>query len=40
MPSDDIERVIKAMDGRLFSVIGPEEFRKALAAILGEISRM
>jgi hypothetical protein len=40
MASDDIERVVKALDGRLFSVITPEDFRKALAAILGEISRM
>jgi hypothetical protein len=40
MASDDIERVTRALGGRIFSVITPEEFRKALAAILSEISRM
>jgi hypothetical protein len=39
-PPDDFEREVKSMDGRIFSVMGAEEFRKALASILGEISRM
>ena len=40
MPADDIERVVKALDGRLFSVQSPAEFRKAPATILAEISRL
>ncbi len=38
--TDDLERVLKPMGARVFRVSKPEEFRKALAAILGEIERM
>ncbi len=38
--TDDIERTLKPMGARVFHVSRPEEFRKALAAILDDISRM
>ena len=37
---DSLEGTLKPLDPRLFDVDSPEQFRKALAAILGEISRM
>jgi len=38
--TDDIERALKPMGARVFRVSKPEEFRKALAAILDEIGKM
>jgi len=38
--SDDLEGIIHSLDGRTFPVQTPEDFRKALATIIGEISRM
>jgi hypothetical protein len=40
MPADDLEHVVRSLDGRLFSVISPEEFRKAVATILSDVSRL
>jgi hypothetical protein len=37
---DSLEGTLKPLDPRLFDVETPEQFRKALAAILGEIARM
>ena len=38
--ADDLEHVVKSLDGRMYTVITPAEFRKVLAGILLEISRM
>ena len=38
--TDDLERLLKPMGARVFHVSRPEEFRKALAAILDELERM
>lgn len=38
--SDDIEHLLKPMRPRVFRVTRPEEFRKALGAILTEIAKM
>lgn len=38
--SDDLEHLLKPMGARVFRVSKPEEFRKAVAAILEEIERM
>jgi hypothetical protein len=38
--SDDLEHAIRSLDGRVFDVVTPEQFRKVLAGILLEISRM
>ncbi|MES1261599.1 MAG: hypothetical protein ABUS49_07685 [Acidobacteriota bacterium] len=38
--SDDLEHVVKSLDGRILDVITPEQFRRALAGILLEVSRM
>jgi len=38
--TDDLEHVLKPMGARVFRVSKPEEFRKALAAILDEIGKM
>lgn len=40
MPADNMEHIVKALAGRLFSVQNPAEFRKALATILAELSRL
>ncbi len=40
MPFDELERVVKLLDAKIYSVSTPEEFRKALAAIMSEIGRM
>ncbi len=40
MGTDDIVGILKPLKPRLFSVQTPEGFRKALAAILAELSRM
>ncbi len=40
MASDDLEHVIHSLDGRILNVITPEEFRKALATILQDVSRL
>jgi hypothetical protein len=37
---DSLEGTLKPLDPRLFDVETPEQFRKALAAILSDISRM
>ena len=38
--ADDIERLLKPMGARVFRVSKPEEFRRALGAILDEIAKM
>jgi thiamine pyrophosphate-dependent acetolactate synthase large subunit-like protein len=38
--TDDLEHVLKPMGARVFRVAKPEEFRKALGAILDEIAKM
>ena len=38
--TDSLERTVKPLDPRLFDVKDPLEFRKALASILIEISRL
>ncbi|HXE62515.1 MAG TPA: hypothetical protein VN519_03195 [Bryobacteraceae bacterium] len=38
MFADDIERILRPQGARIFRISSPEEFRKALAAILAEIS--
>jgi hypothetical protein len=38
--TDDLEHLLKPMGARVFRVSKPEEFRKALAAILDEIARI
>lgn len=40
MPSDDLERTLKLLDAKVYSVVSPAQFRKALAAILADIGRM
>jgi hypothetical protein len=40
VPQDSLEGTIKPLDPRLFDVETPEQFRKALSVLLGEISRM
>jgi Cu/Ag efflux protein CusF len=40
MQIDQLEPTLKPLAPRLFDVEGPEDFRKALAAILAEIARM
>ena len=37
---DQLEPLLKPLDPRLFDVTTPEQFRKALATILGEIARL
>ncbi len=37
---DSLERTLKPLEPRLFDVDSPDQFRKALAAMLSEISRM
>ncbi len=38
--TDDLERILKPMGARIFRVMRPEDFRKALGTILGEIAAM
>jgi hypothetical protein len=40
IPFDDLEHALKQLDARIFSASTPEEFRKALAAMLIDIQRM
>jgi hypothetical protein len=40
LPLDDLERPLDASHARLFDVITPEQFRRVLAAIIGQISRL
>jgi hypothetical protein len=37
---DQLEPLLKPLDPRLFDVSTPEQFRKALATILGEIAKL
>ncbi len=37
---DELEPIVKSLDGRVFNVITPEDFRRAVAVILAEISHM
>lgn len=39
-PIDSLENLLKPLHPRLFDVANPEQFRKALATLLAEISRM
>ncbi len=38
--SDDLEHTLKLLDAKVFPIISPEQFRKALATILADIERM
>jgi hypothetical protein len=40
LPSDDVGNTLKPLDVRVFGAITPQEFRKAVASMLAEISRM
>jgi hypothetical protein len=40
LPADDLEHILKSLDARMFTVSTPEEFRKALAALMAEVRRM
>jgi hypothetical protein len=40
IPSDDLEHTLKLLDAKVFSIISPEQFRKALASIIADIGRM
>jgi hypothetical protein len=40
LPLDDLEEPFYGSDARIFDVITPEQFRRVLAAIIGQISRM
>jgi hypothetical protein len=37
---DQLEPLLKPLEPRLFEVATPEQFRKALAAILAEIAKL
>jgi hypothetical protein len=40
LPSDDFENTLKPLDARVLGAITPQDFRKAVANMLAEISRM
>lgn len=40
IPSDDLEHTLKLLDAKVFPLISPEQFRKALATIISDIARM
>jgi hypothetical protein len=40
IPGDDFESALKSLDARVLSINTPQEFRKAVANMLAEISRM
>jgi hypothetical protein len=40
LPLDDLEKPLEATAATLFDVITPEEFRRVLAAVMGQISRL
>jgi len=40
IPTDDLEHALKGLDPRVLSASTPEQFRKAIATVLTEISRM
>lgn len=40
LPLDDLEKPLESSGAMLFNVITPEQFRRVLAAVIGQISRM
>jgi len=40
LPSDDLEHALKTLDARVLTASSPEEFRKAVAAMLSDIGKM
>lgn len=40
LPLDDLQQPLESSDAMLFDVITPEQFRRVLASIIGQISRM
>jgi hypothetical protein len=40
LPADDLENALKSLDARVFGANTPREFRRAVANMLAEISRM
>ncbi len=40
LPLDDLEKPLESSGAMLFDVITPEQFRRVLAAVIGQISRM
>jgi hypothetical protein len=38
--SDDCEGLVKSLGGRVYNVLGPEQFRKVLASILTDVAHM
>ncbi len=40
LPLDDLQKPLKDTGATLFDVITPEQFRRVLAAVIGQISRM
>jgi hypothetical protein len=40
LPLDDLEKPLESSRAMLFDVITPEQFRRVLAAVIGQISRM
>jgi len=40
LPLDDLEKPLESSGAMLFDVITPEQFRRVLAAVMGQISRM
>jgi hypothetical protein len=40
LPLDDLEKLLESTGATLFDVITPEEFRRVLAAVMGQISRL
>jgi hypothetical protein len=40
LPGDDLEHTLRSLDTKVYSSIGPEEFRKALASMMAEVQRM
>jgi len=40
LPSDDIERGLKSLGARVFDILSPGQFRKAIAEVLSALSRL
>jgi hypothetical protein len=40
MAPDSLEKILKPLHPRVFTIDVPHDFRKALATVLGEISKM
>jgi hypothetical protein len=40
IPSDDLEHALKPLDARVFTSSSPEEFRRALSAMLADVRKM